>query len=100
MYKDFYNIIGEECKFVKNLYKLSDIINDLLFNNKSIDFDGNITKNNIFCNTEQLENLQLEIKDITRKSITSFIKDKDLEELFSSYGLTQKDIIIELVNYL
>ena len=99
MIQDFYGILAEECGFIKDLFEISDLVNKLLLANEQVDFDGNIVKIKPLCGDECLENFKIALKDIIKKSVISYIKNRDLDELLSRYGVTQKDVIIELIKY-
>ena len=100
MRQDFYSILADNSLAIDNILKAIESIRVVESQNIFCDIENDtITKENIVCNNDKLLQIQKDLESILKESVISFINSRNLDDLLSGYGVTTKDIIIELVKY-
>ena len=100
MRQDFYSILAENSLVIESILNAIERMRFVEQQNTFCDIiDTNITKENVFCNNDKLLQVQKDLESILKESIISFVNSRDLNDLLSRYGITTKDVIIELIKY-
>lgn len=100
MRQDFYSILAENSLVIESILNAIERMRFVESQNTFCDImDTSITKENVFCNNDKLLQVQKDLESILKESIISFINSRNLDDLLSGYGVTTKDIIIELIKY-
>jgi hypothetical protein len=100
MRQDFYSILAENSLVIESILNAIESIRFVESQNTFCDImDTSITKENVFCNNDKLLQVQKDLESILKESIISFINSRNLDNLLSKYGITQKDVILELIEY-